>query len=237
MKKLIALTLVGVMLFSTPIMAAEEDGDDAGWEEDAGGDEETDEGEDEGEDEGNKGSLSPSAPAISAKPKPKPEISPAPEAPVSVVEASSVPTHIAEAAAAEGKTVGEYMNNAVASVPGLDYVIPVGQGGHVIINGAPSNQVFSVLKPALANVHSAKAFASTLNGRVLNVVRINASISGFQTARVNFYMKGIRAGQNVKVFQKFGGQWLEINLVEVREDHVVVDMTALGTLAFIEMPN
>ncbi len=161
----------------------------------------------------------------------------APAAETSTVVASSVPDYIVAAAAAEGKTVSEYMNNAVATVPGLDYVIPVGQGGHVIINGAPSNQVFSVLKPALANVHSAKAFAASLGSRLLNVVRINASVSGFQTARVNFYVKGVRAGQNIKVFQKFDGQWLEINLVEVREDHVVVDMTALGTLAFIEMPN
>lgn len=161
----------------------------------------------------------------------------APAAETSTVVASSVPDYIVAAAAAEGKTVSEYMNNAVATVPGLDYVIPVGQGGHVIINGAPSNQVFSVLKPALANVHSAKAFAASLGSRLLNVVRINASVSGFQTARVNFYVKGVRAGQNIKVFQKFDGQWLEINLVEVRGDHVVVDMTALGTLAFIEMPN
>lgn len=181
---------------------------------------------------------SPNASAISGNAcKPKPEEPTPPAAPAAAVEASSVPADVAAAAAAEGKTVGEYMNNAVATVPGLDYVVPVGQGGHVIINGAPSNWVFSVLKPVLANVYSARAFAAALNGRVLNVVRINASISGFQTARVNFYMSGVTAGQNIKVFQNFNGQWLEINVAEIREDHVVVDMTSLGTLAFIEMPN
>lgn len=181
---------------------------------------------------------SPNASAISGNAcKPNPEEPTPPAAPAAAVEASSVPADVAAAAAAEGKTVGEYMNNAVATVPGLDYVVPVGQGGHVIINGAPSNWVFSVLKPVLANVYSARAFAAALNGRVLNVVRINASISGFQTARVNFYMSGVTAGQNIKVFQNFNGQWLEINVAEIREDHVVVDMTSLGTLAFIEMPN
>ena len=156
---------------------------------------------------------------------------------VPAVEASSVPAAVVEAAAAEGKTVGEYMNNAVASVPGLENVVPIGQGGHVIINGAPSNQVFSVLKPTQANVYSAKAFAATLGGKILNVVRINAAITGFQTARVNFYMNGVAAGQKIKVFQIVNGQWLEVEVVEIREDHVVVDMTALGTLAFIEVPN
>lgn len=231
MKRLLALILAGTMVLATPVMAAEEDwGEEDSWEDE--------EGDEENEDEKDKGSQSPSASKVSgssSSSKTPPSEPPAASAPA--VEASSVPVYIAEAAAAEGKTIGEYMNNAVASVPGLDYVVPVGQGGHVIINGAPSNWVFSVLKPVLANVYSARAFAAALNGRVLNVVRINASISGFQTARVNFYMSGVTAGQNIKVFQNFNGQWLEINVAEIREDHVVVDMTSLGTLAFIEMPN
>lgn len=161
----------------------------------------------------------------------------APTASAPAIEASSVPADVVAAAAAEGKTVGEYMNNAVVSVPGLENVVPVGQGGHVIINGAPSNQVFSVLKPTLADVNSAKAYAAILGGRVMNVVRVNASIKGFRTARVNFYMKGVTAGQNIKVFRIVNGQCLETHVVEIRADHVVVDMTALGTLAFIEIPN
>ena len=144
---------------------------------------------------------------------------------------------VAGAAAAEGKTVGEYMNNAVTEIPGLDNVVPVGQGGHVIINGAPSNQVFSVLKPTLADVRAAKTFAAALGGKVLNVVQVQASVQGFETARVNFYLKGVTAGQNIKVFQVINGQLLELEVAEIRADHVVVDMTALGTLAFIEAPN
>lgn len=225
MKKLLALTMAGVMLFSTPIMAAEdewEDGVEDEWEED--------------ENEENQGSPSPSAPAVKPSP-PKTEIPAKPDSEAPAVAASSVSSEIIAAAAAEGKTVGEYMNNAVVTVPGLDYAIPVGQGGHVIINGAPSNQVFSVLKPALANVYTAKAYAAALGGRVLSVVRVNANIKGFQTARVNFYTKGVWGGQNIKVFQIVNGQCYELHVAEIRTDHVVVDMTSLGTLAFIEVPN
>lgn len=238
MKRLLALTLVGVMLFATPVMAAgnnrvDVENDDDEYNDDYDDDDETD---DDGEDE-KKGSPSADASSVAAGlSKPKPEPSPEAAAPTPAVEAASVSADIIAAAAAEGKTVGEYLNNAVASVPGLDYVVPVGQGGHVLINGAPSNQVFSVLKPAYGMVGSAKMFAASLNGKVLNVVRINASVSHFQTAKVNFYMKGITAGRKIKVFQNFNGQWLEINVAEIREDHVVVDMTSLGTLAFIEMP-
>lgn len=235
MKKLLAFTLAGVMLLATPVMAAEEAGDVVEEDQDVGedGDDEENGG---GDEEENTGSKSPSASTVKPKPKRKPKREEA-EPPVVVVEASPVSAAVTQAAAAEGKTVGEYMNNMVVTVPGLDNAIPIGQGGHVIINGAPSNQVFSVLKPALTNVNSAKTFAASLGGRVLTVGRISASVNGFQIARVNFYMKGVTAGQNIKVFQMVNGQWLEVEVAEIRADHVVVDMTGLATLAFIEMPN
>lgn len=155
---------------------------------------------------------------------------------VSAVTASSVPQSVVKAAADENKTIVEYMNNAVTEVPGLEEVVPLGQGGHVIINGVPSNQTFSVLKPARNEVDSAKKHASSLSGKVLNVAQIKASINSFKTAQVNFYLKGIKTGQNVKVYQLVDGVWVELNITEVRDDHVVVDMTSLGTLAFIEVP-
>lgn len=155
---------------------------------------------------------------------------------VSAVTASSVSSSIVKAAADENKTVGEYMNNAVTEIPGLDSVVPLGQGGHVIINGVPSNQTFSVLKPTAENVKLAKQQAAVLGGKVLNVARINASITSFNTATVNFYLQGIKTGQNIKVYQLVNGQWVELTIIEIRDDHIVVDMTSLGTLAFIEVP-
>lgn len=162
----------------------------------------------------------------------------APAAPGVVVPSnglSSEETAVTSAAAAEGKTVGEYMNNAVTKLPGLENVTPVGQGGHVIINGAPSNQTFSVLKPHYAYVSYAKTLANNLGGKVLNVVTVKASVS-FNTATVNFYAKGVKAGQNIKVYQYVNGSWEEIEVTEIRDDHVVVNMKSLGTIAFIELP-
>lgn len=190
MKKLLALTLVGAMAISTPVLAA----------------------------------TSPTADSYSTS-----------SATVSAVTASSVPQAVVEAAAGENKTVGEYMNNAVTAVPGLEEVVPLGQGGHVIINGVPSNQTFSVLKPVRKEVDSAKSHAESLSGKVLNVAQVKASVTGFNTAQVNFYLKGIKTGQNIKVYQLIDGEWVELSVAEVRDDHVVVDMTALGTLAFIEL--
>lgn len=153
-------------------------------------------------------------------------------------EASGIPMATTIAANSEKKTVGEYANNAVAELPGLPNVTPISQGGNVIINGAPSNQTFSVLKPADGVVGVAQNYASTLGGNVLNVVEIDASV-GFNTATVNFYMPGVTAGSNIKVVQLTNaknGQWSDVAVSEIRADHVVVDMNSLGTLAFIEVP-
>lgn len=148
---------------------------------------------------------------------------------------SSIETMLASAAMAEDKTVGEYMNNAVTRLPGLENVTPLGQGGHVIINGVPGNQTFSVLKPHYAYVTFAKTLAGGVGGRMLNVAEIKASVP-FDTATVNFYAEGVKAGQNIKVYQYRDEAWVEIEVTEIREDHVVVNMTSLGTLAFIELP-
>lgn len=160
------------------------------------------------------------------------------QADAAAAEASGIPMALTAAANGEKKTVMEYTNNAITELPGLTDVVPVSQGGHVIINGAPSNQTFSVLKPADGVVGSAKNYASTLGGKVLNVAKINASV-GFNTATVNFYMPGVAAESNVKVVQLTdakNGQWSEVSVAEVRADHVVVDLTSLGTIAFIEVP-
>lgn len=209
MKKFVALALAGAMVLSIPVMAAGNSvtADD----------------------------VKTSSKETSSKEEPVVASTDISE-PAPAVEASSVPAAISAAAEEEGKTVGEYMNNAVTSLPGLTDVAPLGQGGHVIINGVPSNQVFSVLKPVTAYVNSAKTFASSMGGKVLNVAQIKASVSGFNTATVNFYLKGTKAGQNVKVYQLVNGQWTALTVKEIREDHVVVDMTSLGTLAFIEVP-
>lgn len=157
------------------------------------------------------------------------------EAPV--IESTGIPMETTLAAADENKSVGEYMNNAVVAAPGLDEAVPVSQGGNVIINGAPSNQTFSVLKVLSGHTESAKAQAASVGGKVLNVARIDASVY-FDTATVNFYMPGVKTGQNIQVYQYdyTSGQWTGVAVAEVREDHVVVDMTSLGVLAFIEVP-
>ncbi len=138
------------------------------------------------------------------------------------------------AATEAGKSVGEFCNNAVTEMPGLEDVTPVAQGGGVIINGVPSNQSFTISKPVLAHVTSAKAQANALGGSVLNVVAVDGAVS-FETASVNFYMPGITGTENIQVLQYTQGQWAPVAVKEIRADHVVVDITNYGVLAFVQV--
>lgn len=150
------------------------------------------------------------------------------------IQATGVSAQVYIAALEEGKSIGEYVSNSVVEVPGLDKVTPVGQGGKIVLDGQNSNVSFSVQKPLPAHVNAAKAQAAALGGNVLNVVKIQANVS-FGTASVNFYMPGVKTGENIQVYQYADGQWNSINVAEIRDDHVVVDMTSLGVLAFIQV--
>lgn len=153
----------------------------------------------------------------------------------SAVSASVQDVAVERAAAQANMTVGEYRNNTVTSTPGLEDAAQIGQGGHVILNGAPSNATFQLVKATRATTESAKTLAAGLGGKVLNVVGTKSSVGKFQTARVNFYLEGVVFGQNVMVFQLVDGVWVPLNVAEIREDHVVVDMQSHGVLAFVAL--
>ena len=150
-------------------------------------------------------------------------------------ESTGLPLPTIMAASAENKSVGEYMNNAVISTPGLPETTPVAQGGDVIIDGMVRPQTFSVKKVLPAHVNSIKSQASTMDGTVLNCVDIDGSVH-FDSAIVNFYMPGVESEQNIQVYQLVGGEWIPLNVTEIREDHVVVEMTSYGIIAFVEVP-
>ncbi len=119
----------------------------------------------------------------------------------------------------------------------MDSVIPVAQGGDVILDGKQSNVTFPVLKPELSRVYSAKDFAASLGGTVLNVIKTETHV-GFGVANVNFYLPGITGEENIHVYtyNESSNTWEELNVTEKRADHVVVDLTGTGVLAFIVTP-
>lgn len=150
---------------------------------------------------------------------------------------------ITVAAIEEDKLVGEYMNNAVTGIWAMDKVVPVAQGDGAVIDGVQSNLTFSVLKPELRRVYTIKDAAAAMGGTVLNVVKIGIPAElKYTSAIVNFYTPGIVDGQNVKVFQYSYSDgdddiWTELNVTEVREDHVLVDIPNNGgVIAFVEVP-
>lgn len=111
----------------------------------------------------------------------------------------------------------------------------VAQGGHVEINGGRSNVTFVLGVPDGGTLTSANTLAANVKGSLLNCVTVSSSV-GFRTARVNFYMPGVVAGDTIAVYQVQNGKWVQLPTAEIRKDHVVVDMTRYGTVAFIRVP-
>lgn len=144
---------------------------------------------------------------------------------------------IAAAAAAEGKTAGEFMNNAIVEVPGLTGLTPVAGERHIVLNGAPSNVTFLLDKPDTNTVVSAKKVAATLSGwKIISLFETRSDVGSFKEAIVPYYVKGLPATAQIKVFQfdKELKKWVELTDVSVRSEHVVVKMKKHGKLMFMQ---
>ncbi len=142
----------------------------------------------------------------------------------------------ASAAADRGLSAVEYYNNTVVSTPGVENATPIGQGGKIVINGVVTNLTAILSKVTTAVATDAKAQATTLGGTLLNVVKVGLPGANYDVATINFYLKGLEAGKNVVVKQLVDGVWIDVEIVEVRADHVVLNLTKSGTVAFVVLP-
>lgn len=142
----------------------------------------------------------------------------------------------AQAAAERGMDAGEYYNNAITSTPGVVNAVPVGQGGKILINGVPTNLTASLSKVSKAVADGATAQAAALGGRLLNVVNVTFPNANYSVATVNFYVKGLANGTQVAARQYVGGAWVEVEVVEARADHVVLNLKGNGPVAFVALP-
>ncbi|WP_024866284.1 hypothetical protein [Butyrivibrio sp. FCS014] len=122
-------------------------------------------------------------------------------------------------------------NNAVAY-----YGNTVAQGGHVEINGNKSNVTFVLTVPNSGIISSANQLAGSLGGVLINCVQTSSPGVAFTSAKCNFYCSGVVAGDNIAVYQQQKKGWVQLPVAEIRKDHVVVNMTGHGPVAFIRVP-
>ncbi len=110
------------------------------------------------------------------------------------------------------------------------------QGGKIEINGGRSNATFTIKAPAGGTITSAASLAARVGGSLVSCIETSSPGVAFNTAKVNFYVAGVQAGENIAVYQAQGRDWVQLPVVEIRKDHVVVNMTRHGSLAFIRVP-
>lgn len=110
------------------------------------------------------------------------------------------------------------------------------QAGKIEINGGRSNVTFTIKAPAGGTITSANTLAGKVGGSLISCIETSSPGVGFTTAKVNFYLAGVQAGDNIAVYQAQGGNWVQLPVVEIRKDHVVVNMSRHGSLAFVRVP-
>ena len=127
-----------------------------------------------------------------------------------------------------GMSAGEFYNNVVTSTPGIENAVTVGQGGNLVVDGQVTHMTASINKVTnRAYVDSVRAAQA---GTLLNVVDVSYPV---KVATVNFYMPGITGTENIAAYQYNNGAWTEVAVAEVRADHVTLNMTGNGVVAFI----
>ncbi|MDO4284840.1 MAG: hypothetical protein Q4C60_05830, partial [Eubacteriales bacterium] len=89
---------------------------------------------------------------------------------------SAEETAVQAQAQAAGMTVQEYRNNVVTSTEGVSgsVQVQIGQGGHVVINGAPSNLTIPLSKPTTAAVTFAQTNAAAATASLAQAIPAGA---------------------------------------------------------------
>ena len=103
------------------------------------------------------------------------------------------------------------------------------------INGVKSNATFMVAQPDGGTVTAAKNLAASVGGNLINTVTTSSPGVNFATARVNFFVSGVTDNDTIAVYQLQNGKWVQLTVSEIRKDHVIVNMTRHGVLAFVRV--
>ena len=110
------------------------------------------------------------------------------------------------------------------------------QGGKVEINGGKSNVTFTIKAPSSGVMSSANSLATRLGGSLLTCINTSSPGVAFSNAKVNFFVSGVTNADNVAVYQNQNGTWVQLVVAEVRQDHVVVNLSRHGDIAFVRVP-
>lgn len=131
-------------------------------------------------------------------------------------------------AKAKGKSADEYYNNAVVDTPGIENPVPVAQGGKLVVDGKTTNMTATIEKVSSIYVDSIRA---ARQGTLLNVVKVNYPAA---EAVITFYMPGVQTGDVIMAAQYEDGLWMDVEVTEVRADHVTLSLKGSGVVAFLK---
>lgn len=127
----------------------------------------------------------------------------------------------------------EWNNNAVLNTPGMDVSLPVSAGqGSVVINSEKTN-----ITPVIEKVDA--AFADSIkrekDGLLLNLFQV--SYPSTDDAEITFDITGVEPDSEIVAYQYSNGVWTEVEVTEIRRDHVTLHLQGDGVVAFMLNPS
>lgn len=130
-------------------------------------------------------------------------------------------------------SAAEWNNNAILNTPGMDLSLPVSAGqGSVVIGGEKTN-----ITPAMEKADA--AFADSVSrekdGILLNVFQV--SYPSTDEADITFDLPGVNEDSEITAYQYVSGVWKEVDVTEIRKDHVTLHLQGDGVIAFMLKPS
>ena len=94
---------------------------------------------------------------------------------------------------------------------------------------------FTLAAPTAGVLSSANQYASSVGGTLLHCVTTSSPGVSFKTATVNFTVTGVYANDTIAVYQLQGKNWVQVLVSSVTDNHVTVNLTQQGPLAFVRV--
>ena len=118
----------------------------------------------------------------------------------------------------------------------IDVEVVEVRADHVVLNLTGPGVVAFIAVPDKNAAADAERQAAALGGKLLGVVSVNAPNADYNTVTVNFYLKNLSKGTKVVAKKYVSGKWIDVEIVEMKSDQIVLNMTGSGVVAFIAVP-
>ncbi|MBR5361230.1 MAG: hypothetical protein IK123_10110, partial [Lachnospiraceae bacterium] len=113
--------------------------------------------------------------------------------------------------------------------------VRAGEKAEIISNGNANGAGIHFASPSSAILTSASRHAGSIGGTLLQCVTTSSLGITLRNATVNFPVQGVYANDSIVAYQLQGNEWVQLSVISVLDNHVNVNLTQHGPVAFIRV--